>query len=194
MNVEEMKRAANLVGDTPEFYSVMARLTHIQTQKQGDPIPIYYKACQTKMERNGRPATCQKRVDDVGYCASCGKETQSSARYMARCRFVDRSDSFFVTLFDNDAERILGRPASDFQQVYEEKMKGGQLGGDIKKTEDLLRPKYLSAPLQLTISAKIETYQGESRTQVRCVNAGNMDLASQGKVLLGEVYEMLKMG
>jgi hypothetical protein len=103
------------------------------------------------------------------------------ARLMARCRFVDHSDSFYVTLFDADAERILGRPAADFLKADE----AGQ------KNEPMLRPKYLITPLEVTLSAKIEKWQDEQRTNVRCVSANPVNLATRGKKLLGEIYEVI---
>ena len=117
MTADEFKKASNLVGETPEYYTVFTRLMHVVTQKQGDPVPIFYKACQQKVDRNGRTGPCQKRVDDGGFCASCGRNTENAPRYNVRCRFVDHSESFYVGLFDQEGEKILGRPATDFQKV-----------------------------------------------------------------------------
>jgi hypothetical protein len=55
MTAGEMKLASNLVGETPEFYTVFARLTHVATQKAGENVPIYYMACPAKVVWNGRP-------------------------------------------------------------------------------------------------------------------------------------------
>jgi len=66
------------------------------------------------------------------------------------------------------------------------------MGG--KKADALFRSKLVERPLQLTIMSKIETYMGETKTNVRCVNAKPLSYSEHGKKMIGEIYDMVKQG
>eukprot|EP00427_Karlodinium_veneficum_P053427 CAMPEP_0169416038 /NCGR_PEP_ID=MMETSP1017-20121227/62894_1 /TAXON_ID=342587 /ORGANISM="Karlodinium micrum, Strain CCMP2283" /LENGTH=390 /DNA_ID=CAMNT_0009523929 /DNA_START=266 /DNA_END=1434 /DNA_ORIENTATION=+ len=102
-----LRMAAERLTSQPEVFTATTRLALIQTRKQGEPQPLYYKACQELKEGKGWP--CNKRVDETGFCASCNRAAAKSApRLNMRCRFVDAEDQMWLTCFNEAATKVLG--------------------------------------------------------------------------------------
>merc|ERR1712228_1070364 len=183
VNLAEMRRAADGVLDQPEFYSVVCRLALVQTQKQGESQPLYYMACQEPKEGNGFP--CNRRVDSSGFCAACNRAGKAAPRLFVRCKFADSSDSAWLTTFHEAGQRVLGMTAEEVQGL--ENASGGR-----EALEEAISKTYFDQPLQLTLRAKLETYNGEPRTNVSCIDAKPVSRGEHGRFLLKEISEMFE--
>lgn len=181
-DLAEMRREAEHVLDQPQIFTVVCRLAEVQMRKQGEAQPLFYMACMEPKEGNGWP--CNRRVDASGFCAVCNRAGKAAPRMVVRCKFVDYSDSPWLTTFHEAAQKVVGLTAEQVKAL--EEGEGGR-----EAAEHAFRKTYLQEPMQVTVRAKIDTYQGESRTNVTCISASPVARGDRGRVLLGEIKEML---
>lgn len=177
----DIRKIAESLPENAELYKVTVRLGQVQTQKQGQRHPLSYLACSAP--REGTQLLCNKRISEGGSCPVCGSIGKGVARLNARCKFVDHSDSAWMTTFHEGAECLLGT-TGDAVNALEQ--------ADGTEIDEVLKQRYfMGVPHQLTIRAKTESYQGEVRCQVSCIGARPVQLADHGKQLLSEIHQML---
>merc|ERR1711865_1086930 len=75
-----IRLASERLSAQPELFNVVARLALVQTRKQGEPQPLHYMACQELKEGGFRNQTCNKRVDESGFCAACNRAGKVAPR------------------------------------------------------------------------------------------------------------------
>jgi len=178
----EVRKAAELVTSQPETFSVTCRLALVQTRKQGETAPLMYMACQEP--RPGSSLNCNRRVGEDGFCASCNRSGKAAPRLNLRCRFSDVGDSLWLTTFHEAAQQVLRTTAEKAREV-----EVGAGGRDA--LEAMIRREYFTRPLQVTVRAKMDTYQGETRTNITCVDAKPVHCGQHGRTLLTSIKEML---
>lgn len=183
--VGEMRLRAEHVGEQMEHYSFTGRLAVVQTRKQGEQVPLHYMACVEPKEGRGLP--CNRRVDSSGFCAACNRAGKTQVRLNARCRFTDFDDSVWMTTFHEAAVNVVGMLGEELSALD-----GGAEGRD--GLEKVLRARYLAEPLEITVRAKLDMYQGEPRANVTCTAAAPVDRPARGRKMLGEIREMLASG
>merc|ERR1712118_485448 len=101
----------------PTLYKVVARLSAVQTRKQGEKVPLCYKACTELKESQYGSLPCNRRTEENGHCPSCDRVTNSAWRLNTRCRFVDFADSAWMTAFHEAAEKVVGMGADKVADV-----------------------------------------------------------------------------
>jgi replication factor A1 len=171
--------------EKPEIYRVTCRLAMVMTKKQGEAVPLYYNACQEPKDGNGFP--CGKRVDASGFCAACGRTGVAAPRFHARFRFADYADTQWLAAFNDPAEVIFGCTAEEAQSL--EKGAGGR-----EAFEASIRQRFFQDPMQVTVRAKLENWNGETRSNVMCVDAKPVSRSQHGHQLLREIQEMVAGG
>lgn len=173
--------------EKPELYNVVTRLSTVQTRKQGEIQPLTYMAC--TIPREGTALLCNRRVDESGYCQGCGRNGNPAPRLNVRCRFVDFGDSAWLTTFHEAAEKIVGLTGEQVRGMEAEAPPGA---GEDRKIDECFKSRYyMSQPFQITVRAKTESYNGEVRTQISCVDARPVQRREHGRKLLGEIHTML---
>lgn len=180
LTLAEIRELSGRFSETTETFNVSARMSLVQTQKQGERQPLSYMAC--SVPREGSALRCNKRVDDDGRCPACGSMGRGEARLNLRCQFTDSTDSTWMTTFHEGATAVLGMSADEIRQLESQ---------TLDELEDKLRQLYYSMPLHLTVRAKGEVYQGEPRTSISCINARVLDCADQSERLMAEIRQML---
>jgi len=180
LDLAELRGVSERVIQNPETYNVVCRLALVQLQKRGEAQPLMYTACQEPKEGRGLP--CNRRVDSSGFCPSCNRTGKSAARFNLRCRFADARENVWLTTFHEAAEQVLDMKAE--QALSIEEGEGGR-----EALEGAIHAKLFNQPLQLTVRAKYETYNGEARTSVSCVGARPVPHSQHGRVMLKEVLE-----
>jgi len=178
----EMRHAAdNLVSDQPEHYSVVARLSLVQLTKQGEKQPLYYSACAEP--KTGSTLLCNRRVDERGFCASCNLSGKTAIRLNMRCRFTDCEDGAWLTTFHEASEKVLGKSGDQLRDL-----ETGEGGRDA--AEGYIRSLYFGQPFQLVVRAKLDSYQGEMRSNVTCVDVLPLNLREHGREMLKAIQQM----
>eukprot|EP00971_Amphidinium_carterae_P167591 3320920-Amphidinium_carterae.1 len=72
------------------------------------------------------------------------------------------------------------------KEVYDLEHTGGR-----DKLEALIREKYFFQPFQLSVRAKLDYYQGETRSNITCVSAQPVNIKQHGRKMLKEIREHL---
>mmetsp|Transcript_86814 Transcript_86814/g.269907 ORF Transcript_86814/g.269907 Transcript_86814/m.269907 type:complete len:446 (-) Transcript_86814:56-1393(-) len=163
-----------------QVFIVFCRLHSVQTTRQGEPMPLYYNACQ-ESKGNGS-FTCNRRVDESGFCAGCNRIVQPELRLNIRCHYSDASDSNWIGTFHIPAVTMLGIDADEAK----ERESAGR-----EKLEAAINEQYYTQPLQIMVRAKSETWNGEARINVGVIDACPVDLGERGRDLLQEIRQMM---
>jgi len=183
----DLRHIVENVPEKPEIYSVVTRLSTIQTRKQGEIQPMTYLAC--TLQKEGSTMTCNKKVEESGYCGGCGQHGNPAARMYLRARFVDFADSAWLTTFHEAAEKVVGMSAGQVRALEGE---APPSAGDDRKIDESLKSRYyMSQPFQITVRAKSDSYNGEVRTAISCIDARPVPRREHGRKLLGEIHTML---
>jgi len=185
VDLSEMRRLSEQVMHQPELFSTVCRLCIVQMQKRGEPQPLTYNACQEPKEGKGLP--CNRRVDSSGFCASCNRAGKSAARFNLRCRFSDFGDNAWLTTFHEAAQQVVGMTAEQAHAM--ETGEGGR-----EELEATIAAKYFRQPMRLTLRAKLDTYNGEARTNITCIDARPVPRGERGRAMLHEIQERLNAG
>jgi len=184
----DLRKATERLPDQPENFNVVTRLALVQTRKRDEVQPLTYLAC--TQPRPGSGLLCNKRVDETGFCAGCGQVVKPVARMNLRCRFADFGDSAWLTTFHEGAERVLGMTAEEVRALEQEAFAGGEEARTA--FEDRLKLRYfLGTPFQVTVRSKADSYNGEARTNVSCIDARPVQRGEHGRKMLSEIHEML---
>merc|ERR1712194_137261 len=142
-----------------------------------------YVACMEPKEGNGLP--CNRRVDSSGFCATCNRAGKVAPRLNLRCRFADFADSAWITTFHEAAQNVLDLKAEEVQEL--EAGSGGR-----EALEATISSKYFNQPLQVTLRAKMDTYMGEARPNITCIDARPVPRGEHARSLLKEISTMLE--
>jgi len=176
LSLSEVRDQVELVGSKTEFFNTVARLQQVQLRKQGEKKEIYYLAC-AEPKQNG--LKCNRKVTDDGHCPVCDKSVETAVRLMPRCSFGDSTDQLWMTCFDSGAQAVLGMTGNEIRTADK--------SGD--KLESTLQPNLNKFPFKLTLRARREEYQGESRARVDCIDAKPVSFAEHGRSMLKEIME-----
>jgi len=177
-----MRRASEQVSDQAETYRVVARLALVQLSKQGEKQPLHYMACAEP--REGSTLLCNRRVDEGGFCVACNKAGKVAVRLNARCKYSDFEDSAWLSTFHEPAANVLSMTGEEISNM--EKGDGGR-----ERLESAIRARYFSEPLQLVVRAKLDSYNGEPRANVSCIDACAVNRAEHGREMLKHIHAML---
>ncbi|CAE8627364.1 unnamed protein product [Polarella glacialis] len=167
--LSDIRVASEQATFSEEVFSVVCRLAIVQTKKQGEEQPLYYMACMELKDGNKLP--CNRRVDSSGFCAV-------APRFNLRCKFSDCEDSTWLTTFHEAAKGALSMEAFELKDLEQNR----------EAMEAAIRHSYFQQPW---IRAKPDHYNGESRTNVACVDARPVLLREHGRFLLKEISDMI---
>jgi len=182
-----LRLASERLSSQPEIFSIVARLAGVQTRKQGEAQPLYYMACMEKNMSSGY--SCNKRVDERGFCATCDRTGKSEPRVTMRCSFVDFGAAAWLTSFHEASTKIVGMDGNEVKTMEAAATDKGEAGRE--ELETALRKKYFGAPMQLTVRAKMDSYNGESRTNCTVIDARPVSRADHGRMMLKEINELM---
>jgi len=181
-NLEELRDASETVSAQGDIFSIVTRLSLIQMKKKDEVQPLFYLACQ-EPKQPGSNLCCNKRVDASGFCAACSRNGKVAPRLNIRCRFSDFSDGLWLTTFHEAAQKVLGTTAEEIQALETDK------GRDALETA--IRKNYFTQPLQLSVRAKLDTYNGETRPNITCIDARPVQRGAHARTMLKSIREML---
>lgn len=187
-----VRQAADRLTDQAEVFSVAARLSIVQMRRQGEVQPLQYLACQEPREGSSLP--CNRRVDSSGFCSFCNRAGKAAPRLNVRCRFVDFEDQAWMTTFHEAAQRVLAMSAEDVRAM--EQGFGEFTGSEEDRRERLeaaIRARYFEKPLNIIVRAKLDTYNGEIRSNITVVDARPVNRSEHGRVMLKEINSILGM-
>ncbi|KAJ9562777.1 hypothetical protein OSB04_007937, partial [Centaurea solstitialis] len=157
--------------DKPVYFSTRASMTYINPHQN-----MSYSACNT----------CKKKVLESGakgyWCDRCKRHQESfTLRYILSAKFSDATGEAWFSVFDADAETLLGCSANELS-----KMKSEEEG--IKFHLQLRKAKWV--PFHFRVSVARTEYNNVRRQKINVISIAPMDYAAEAQLLLNEISAM----
>merc|ERR1712139_299173 len=146
-------------------------------------------ACQELRAGPNNNLPCNKRVDERGFCATCDRSGKTTVKVTIRCRFADYEDQTWLTSFHEASTKILGMSGDQVKALDQAANERGESGRE--ELEAALRKHYFEKPMNLTIRAKLDSYNGEARSNVTVIDANPVSYSERGRQMLKEIHEIV---
>ncbi|XP_020197717.1 replication protein A 70 kDa DNA-binding subunit B [Aegilops tauschii subsp. strangulata] len=161
----------NLGQDKPVFFSLYANISNIKPDQT-----MWYRAC----------TTCNKKVTEAlgsgFWCEGCQKNyEQCSLRYIMVIKVSDPTGEAWLSLFNDQAERIVGCSADELDRIRKEE-------GD-----DMFQLKLKEAtwiPHLFRVSVVQNEYMGEKRQRITVRSESPVDYAAEARYQLEEIAKL----
>ncbi|KAG9153227.1 hypothetical protein Leryth_021249 [Lithospermum erythrorhizon] len=155
----------------PAFFSIKAYISFIKPDQT-----MWYRACKT----------CNKKVTEAvgsGYfCEACEKtEEECNLRYIVSLKVTDASGEAWLSVFNDQAEKIIGCSADDLDKL---KSQEGESAFQMKLKEATW------APYFFRVSVMPHEYNGDKRQRITARAVGPIDYAGEAKYMLEELSKM----
>ncbi|KAM1081147.1 hypothetical protein ACFX2I_015634 [Malus domestica] len=158
--------------DKPVFFSVKAFISSIRPDQA-----MWYRACKT----------CNKKVTEAigsGYwCEGCQKnDEECSLRYISVARVTDVSGETYLSLFNDEAERVIGCSADELDKLKSQ-------DGDENEFQQKLK-EATWVPHLFRVSVTLNEYNNEKRKRITARAVAPVDFAAESRFLLEEISKM----
>ncbi|EMS53693.1 Replication protein A 70 kDa DNA-binding subunit [Triticum urartu] len=161
----------NLGQDKPVFFSLYANISNIKPDQT-----MWYRAC----------TTCNKKVTEAlgsgFWCEGCQKNyEQCSLRYIMVIKVSDPTGEAWLSLFNDQAERIVGCSADELDRIRKEE-------GD-----DMFQLKLKEAtwiPHLFRVSVVQNEYMGEKRQRITVRSESPVDYSAEARYQLEEIAKL----
>ncbi|CAL0307179.1 unnamed protein product [Lupinus luteus] len=158
--------------DKPAFFSIRGYISFIKPEQA-----MWYRACKT----------CNKKVTEsigAGYwCEGCQKnDDQCNLRYILVVKVSDASGEAFISVFNEEAEKIVGCSADELDILK------SQDGEDSPYQMKLKQATWV--PHLLRVSVTQNEYNNEKRQRITARAIVPVDFATESKLLLEDISKM----
>lgn len=111
-------------------------------------------------------------------------------RYIANATLVDWSGQEYVTLFDAEAQQVLGgHTANEIQKMVVAASAAGESAAALPPTAEGIFEEALFKEYLFTTKAKQEERNGEARVQVTVVKVRDLDPVKESKALINSLRQ-----
>ncbi|KAL6175422.1 hypothetical protein ACLB2K_052063 [Fragaria x ananassa] len=167
--LSHLKDNPSLGEDKPVVFSVKAYIGPIKSDQT-----LWYRACKV----------CNKKVTegDGGYwCEGCQKIAEEcSLRYILLARAMDATSDVYLSMFNNEAEKIIGCSADELDKLRSE-----------EDNEYQLKLKQAAwVPYLFRVSVVQNEYNDQKRQRVTARAVAPLDFAAESKYMLEEISKM----
>lgn len=171
--------------EKPDYFSIKANVTFCK------PENFAYPACPNLVQNADatRPAqVCNKKLvfqdnDGTWRCERCAKTYEEPTwRYVLSCSVTDSTGHMWVTLFNDQAEKLLGIDATELVKKKEQK----------SEVANQIMNNTLFKEFSLRVKAKQETYNDELKTRYLAAGINELDYASESQFLIKKLDQLLK--
>ncbi|XP_008794277.2 replication protein A 70 kDa DNA-binding subunit B-like [Phoenix dactylifera] len=157
--------------DKPVFFSIKAYVTYIKPDQT-----MWYRACKT----------CNKKVTEAvgsGYwCEGCQKnDDQCSLRYIMVVKVSDHSGEAWLSVFNEQAEKIIGFTADELDRIKTEE-------GDEKYQLKLKEATWVQHLFRVSVTQS--EYMNERRQRITIRSQATIDFSAESRYLLEEISKM----
>ncbi|KAG1341940.1 replication protein A 70 kDa DNA-binding subunit B [Cocos nucifera] len=157
--------------DKPVYFSIKVYVTYIKPDQT-----MWYRACKT----------CNKKVTEAvgsGYwCEACQKnDDQCSLRYIMVVKVSDHSGEAWLSVFNEQAEKIIGCTADELDRIKTEE-------GDEKYQLKLKEATWVQHLLRVSVTQS--EYMNEKRQRITIRSQATVDFSAESRYLLEEISKM----
>ncbi|KAL5723252.1 hypothetical protein ACHQM5_006670 [Ranunculus cassubicifolius] len=169
VHVSDITSNPSLGDGKPVFHCLKACINFIKPDQ-----PMWYRACKS----------CSKKVTDSegNYCANCQKESESRLRYAMSVRVMDNTGEVWITLFNEQAEKILGCSADELDIMKQNE------GTDTSFVEVLAKAMFV--PRVFRVGVQQTEFNNQKRQRVQAKAEVPIDFVAESQFLLKEIEKM----
>ncbi|CAL5362382.1 unnamed protein product [Camellia sinensis] len=158
--------------DKPVFFSMRAYISFIKPDQT-----MWYRACKT----------CNKKVTEAigsGYwCEGCQKnDEECSLRYIMVVKVSDASGEAWLSVFNEQAEKIIGCSADELDKLKSQEGEGNPFQLKLKSATWV--------PHLFRVSVTPHEYMNEKRQRITARAVAPVDFAAESRFLLEEISKM----
>ncbi|KAM3751247.1 hypothetical protein ACB098_04G094100 [Castanea mollissima] len=172
VSVSHILKNPSLGEEKPVFFSVRGYISFIKPDQA-----MWYRACKT----------CNKKVTEAlgsGYwCEACQKnDEECNLRYIMAVKVSDASGEAFISVFNEEAEKIVGCSADELDKLKSEE-------GEENPYQLKLKQATWSSHL-FRVSVAQSEYNNEKRQRITVRAVAPVDFAAESRFLLEEITKM----
>lgn len=157
--------------ERPDYFTIKAIISYAKSEN------FSYPACTNEVQNSNSQSAqvnlCNRKVvqtGDVWRCEKCNiTYNEPHYRYIFSCSIADPTGQIWVTLFDSDAERLLGKSADEVTRLYQ---------SDKQAAYDVISTAIMKE-YNFRIRAKQDTYNGESRVRYQVNGVSDVDYSAE---------------
>jgi len=163
--------------DKPDYFSIKAYISYIRTEN------FSYPACASE--------GCNRKViqqsDDTWRCEKCDvNHPKPNHRYILTLSVVDHTGQLWVTLFDDQAQQLLGQSAGELIDLKENDM--SENNHAFQQVFNRIQMKEFS----FRVKASPDSYKGQTRIRYNAVSLAKLDFALEADAL-ADYFEGVKV-
>lgn len=170
--------------DKPDYFNVKGTIGFAKKDN------FAYPACTNIRELARGPGPCNKKLVDEGgswRCVACNKDySEPTYRYIFTCTVMDHTGQFFATLFDQDAQKLLGIDATALMKIKTD----GEYSDDDSKFMEYIKSVFYKECI-FRIKAKQDSYNDVVRVRYQAVGVDPIDYSKESELLLEELSSYL---
>lgn len=157
--------------ERPDYFTIKAIVNYAKSEN------FSYPACTNEVQNSNSQSAqvnlCNRKVvqtSDVWRCEKCNiTYNEPHYRYIFNCSIADPTGQIWVTLFDSDAERLLGKSADEVTRLYQ---------SDKQAAYDVISSAIMKE-YNFRIRARQDTYNGESRVRYQVNGISDVDYLAE---------------
>lgn len=165
-------------GEKPDYFSVKASILYVK------PDNFCYPACNNEVNTTGRgPSPCNRKViqesDGQWRCERCNLTfAEPHYRYILSALILDHTGQIWVTLFDDEAQKLLNTPAGRLMELRQDE----ESGEFTKVVQSVTMHEY-----NFRVRAKQDSYNGTTRTRYQVNSVSELDYNAECSSLVKEL-------
>ncbi|KAI5951959.1 RFA1 [Candida jiufengensis] len=173
--IAEINSACEDLDDKPAYFTVKAAFSYAK------PENFAYPACTniTQSADSSKPAlTCNKKLVETGdgyRCEKCDTTYETPTwRYILYISIIDETDQMWVTLFDEQAKKLLGMDANELMKISKE--------NESSKVAEIISKAYFKE-FNFRIKARQESFNDNLKTRFQCNGLSELDFNAECELL-----------
>eukprot|EP00940_MAST-03C_sp_MAST-3C-sp2_P003608 g3608.t1 len=175
--LSDIKDEALGYGEKADWVNVKATVCIVRGSKKDGSGP-WYAAC----PEEGNNKKVIETPDGMWLCEATQKTYPSPEyRYILPAAIIDSSGQSWVTLFNDEAAKLLGKTGNEMFELKDADT----------KAYDTVVSKCLWEDFEMRLRVKADSYNDAKRLRVVCARIKKLDYGSEARYLLGEIQGML---
>ncbi|KAH3688181.1 hypothetical protein WICPIJ_000823 [Wickerhamomyces pijperi] len=159
------------ISEKPDYHSVKATVNYVRSEN------FAYAACSTE--------GCSKKVTDQGdgtwRCEKCDiNHAQPKYRYILSLSVVDETGNLWLTLFDEQAQTLLGISANELMELKENG--SPEVASHFENLQ--------SNEFEFRIRGRLDSYNGTERVRYNAYAANKIDFSAESSYLVEKFEKM----
>lgn len=174
------------MSEKPDFFNIKATINFFKTEN------FCYPACNNVLDSGSQQLsnTCNRKVveqsDGTWRCEKCDMNfAEPHYRYILNCSVMDSSGQLWITLFDQEAQKLFGIPAGELLKLKEQQMNGEN--GEFQKIINDVTMKEFNFRLK----ARQDSYNGVLRVRYQVLSISDVDFNAECEHLITQLSSML---